>query len=125
MINNIENIGIKNDIMSHFNIYGRMNDTILRYGTAVSVGVFIGAALSSGTILGGLTWYAMSRNVLVNMMKPLRRIFPKLDISLLEGGEEQSTPTVTNENKTFEELNASLIRLQERVEKLENEKRPI
>ena len=38
------------------------NDKISAYGTAVSCGVFIGAALSAGTILGVTTYFVAVKN---------------------------------------------------------------
>jgi hypothetical protein len=52
-----------------FGIQASINDRISRYGTAVTIGIFMGAAISAGTILGGLTWYAVSRNILKDVMK--------------------------------------------------------
>ena len=48
-----------------------VNGRIRSYGTAVSIGVFIGAALSAGTILGCMTWYVASKSMLEKMVQPL------------------------------------------------------
>ena len=54
-----------------FGIQASINNRISRYGTAVTVGVFMGAAISAGTILGALTWYAVSKNILTDVVKDL------------------------------------------------------
>ena len=54
-----------------FGIQASINNRISRYGTAVTVGVFMGAAISAGTILGALTWYAVSENILTDVVKDL------------------------------------------------------
>ena len=52
-----------------FGLQASINDKISRYGTAVTIGIFMGAAISAGAILGGITWYAISRNVLNDAVK--------------------------------------------------------
>ena len=54
-----------------FGIQASINNRISRYGTAVTVGIFMGAAISAGTILGALTWYAVSKNILTDTIKDL------------------------------------------------------
>ena len=41
--------------------------TIRNYGTAITVGVFIGSALTTGCLLGAATYWAISKNI-VNVL---------------------------------------------------------
>ena len=65
-----------------------VNERIRNYGTAVSIGVFIGAALSAGTILGSLTWYVASKSMLEKMVQPLTSAisYTGLGKVLVQGG---------------------------------------
>ena len=114
-----------------FGIQASINDRISRYGTAVTVGIFMGAAISAGTILGALTWYAVSKNILTDAMKDLGGM---LNLSFGSSTQEKtnaksagSDSTESRESPAFISMEKnktnSLIdqveRLERRVEQLE------
>ena len=57
------------------------NERISAYGAAVSCGVFIGAALSAGSILGVCTWYLavknnrISHSDIIGVLSPLNWVY--------------------------------------------------
>ena len=94
------------------------SDKITAYGTAVSCGVFIGAALSAGTILGGLTWYVASRNVLDKMIDKFSDvILPNLIINEDNSKDKKARASDHVDSNGGDTVN--VLQLKFRVQKLE------
>ena len=114
-----------------FGIQASINNRISRYGTAVTVGIFMGAAISAGTILGALTWYAVSKNILTDAIKDLGGM---LNLSFGSSTQEktnaksagsdstesrESPASISTENNKTNSLIEQIERLERRVEQLE------
>ena len=114
-----------------FGIQASINNRISRYGTAVTVGVFMGAAISAGTILGALTWYAVSKNILTDVVKDLSGMLnlsfgsstnQKTDTQTAESDVTENPKSSVfgrNENSEMKAVMEQIERLERRVEQLE------
>ena len=56
-------------MMKHFNPTATITQKIASYGTAVTVGVFIGAALTTGMAFGVAGWWATSRMNILSFLR--------------------------------------------------------
>lgn len=84
----------------------------------MSVGVFIGAALSAGTILGSLTWYVASKSVLEKMVQPFTAALNYTGLVLGTEGQSEKKCVVGHDEGDLEEPSL-LVTLRRRVEQLE------
>ena len=53
-----------------------IKDKIFNYGTAITLGVFIGSALTTGILCGAGTYYIITKNVITNLISPIKNIIP-------------------------------------------------
>ena len=93
------------------------NDKISAYGTAVSCGVFIGAALSAGTILGVTTYVVAVKNSGI-----LNSAIDRVLSAVMPGsGQGQCTTQGESDNHSarVEELSKRVQQLTSRLELLE------
>lgn len=60
-----------------------IRDKIYNYGSAVTIGVFIGSALTTGILCGAGTYYIVTKNVINKILTPIKRIIPN-NFNLLE-----------------------------------------
>ena len=89
------------------------NDKISAYGTAVSCGVFIGAALSAGTILGAATYFVAVKNSGI-----FNNTIDKV-LSVVVPGAGQRRQSSGQRSAEVEELSNKLSELSARLEALE------
>ena len=91
----------------------------------------MGAAISAGTILGALTWYAVSKNILTDTIKDLGGMLnlsfgsstnQKTDTQTAESDvteNPKSSVSGRNENSEMKAVMEQIERLERRVEQLE------
>jgi hypothetical protein len=61
-----------------------IKDKIFNYGSAITIGVFIGSALTTGILCGAGTYYIITKNVINKILTPIKTIIPNNLNILLE-----------------------------------------
>lgn len=50
-----------------------IRDKISNYGSAVTIGVFLGSALTTGILCGAGTYYIITKNIITNVLSPIKK----------------------------------------------------
>lgn len=61
-----------------------IRERIYNYGSAVTIGVFIGSALTTGILCGAGTYFIITKNVINKILTPIKTIIPNNLNILLE-----------------------------------------